>query len=75
MQGRIVVQAAPTSTAPAAGQTPAAGATPATTPTGSLPIAGQGSQPATTSWWLLGALVVVGAASLGLGFAYARRGW
>ena len=74
MQGRIVVQGAPPSTSPPAGQTPAAGATPAATTTGSLPIAGQGSQRASTSWWLLGALAIVGAASLGLGFTYARRG-
>ena len=74
MQGRIVVQGAPTSTSPPAGQTPAAGTTPAATTTGSLPIAGQGPQPATTHWWLLGALLATGVASLGTGLAYARRG-
>ena len=74
MQGRIVVQAGPTSTAPPAGQTPAAGATPAATTTGPLPPSGQGPQPATSHWWLLGALGAVVAAWLGLGLAYARRG-
>jgi hypothetical protein len=86
MHGRIVVQAAPpatstsppaTSTVPAAGQTPSVAFTP--TPisipvvSDGLPTSGQGPQPASDSWWLLGALAAVGAASLGLALAYRTR--
>ncbi len=80
MRGRIVVQAAPTATStspPTVGQTPSVGSTP--TPisipvvSNGLPTSGQGPQPASGSWWLLGALAAVGAASLGLALAYRTR--
>lgn len=82
MRGTIVVQAAaaPTPTL-VPGTTPTGGATPVpgTTPTGStaggLPPTGYGAeQQASSQWWTLAAMALIGIAMTSLGaFAYSRR--
>jgi plastocyanin len=75
MRGTITVQAAASPTTAPAGQTPGQTTVPRATAVagGGLPAGGTGPHDGSTSWWLLGALVIAGAMLGGAGLAYARR--
>ena len=71
MRGRIVVQAAATPTATptlvTSGTFPFVTQPPTATPGGTLPTAGQGTQSGSADWWLVVALLGLGAGPLAIG--------
>ncbi len=75
MRGRIVVQAAPTATQPAPGDSEETAIPTAIVEVRGAPAAGTGPQEGTTgAWWALAVIAAAGAALAGLGaVAYTRR--